>query len=142
MCLSFGKTNAPPGELTRPIVVEPAVALRIPLQAVVFPSAAPKTVEVEVRGNQVAQSGTVVLEAPAGWRVDPASKAFKLDDVGQEAILTFQVTPPWQHYRNVGGVSAIHDLAWRDGVISVNQKQRLFPNDAGARFGALRRLPP
>lgn len=53
------------------------------------------------------------------------------------ALRPFQVTPPWQHYRNVGGVSTIHDLAWRDGGIIVNQKPRIFPNDAGARFGAM-----
>ena len=82
------------GELARSIVVEPPVALELPLKAVVFPAAAPKQVEVLVRANTAGQSGTVVLEAPSGWRVDPASKPFQLEDTGQEAIVTFQVTPP------------------------------------------------
>ena len=33
----------------------------------------------------------------------------------------FQVTPPWQSFRNLGGVSPIHDLAWRDGAVRVNE---------------------
>ena len=82
------------GELARPIVVEPPVALELPLKAVVFPAAAPKQVEVQVKANTAGQSGTVVLEAPSGWRVEPASKPFQLNETGQEAIVTFQVTPP------------------------------------------------
>ncbi len=36
----------------------------------------------------------------------------------------FQVTPPWQSFRNLGGVSRIHDLAWRDGAVLVNDTTR------------------
>ncbi len=52
----------------------------------------------------------------------------------------FQVTPPWQHFRNVGGVSAIHDLAWHDGAVIVDGSQVVAAaTDAGAiSFGALR----
>ncbi|MEP6884023.1 MAG: discoidin domain-containing protein [Gammaproteobacteria bacterium] len=54
----------------------------------------------------------------------------------------FQVTPPWQSFREFGGVSPIHDLAWRDGVVYVNETARLVPESgAGAGtfmgFGAL-----
>ena len=82
------------GELTRPIVVEPPVSVEIPLKAVVFPTPTPRQVEVQVKANAAAQSGTILLETPAGWKVEPASKPFRLDEAGQEAIVTFQVTPP------------------------------------------------
>lgn len=54
----------------------------------------------------------------------------------------FQVTPPWQSFRNLGGVSPIRDLAWRDGVVHVNGIARLIPQSgAGGSafmgFGAL-----
>ena len=52
------------------------------------------------------------------------------------ALRPFQVTPPWQHFRNVGGVSPIHDLRWRDGVITVNQTKRIVADHA-ATFGAM-----
>ncbi len=53
------------------------------------------------------------------------------------ALRPFQVTPPWQHFRNVGGVSVIHDLAWRDGVAWVNDSIVVVPATEGAIFGAI-----
>jgi hypothetical protein len=58
-------------------------------------------------------------------------------------VRPFQVTPPWQGFRNLGGVSRIHDLAWRDGAVRVNETTMIVPaGGAGAiepaGFGALR----
>jgi F5/8 type C domain len=55
----------------------------------------------------------------------------------------FQVTPPWQSFRNLGGVSAVHDLAWRDGAVRVNETTLIAPvTEAGtiapSGFAALR----
>ena len=49
----------------------------------------------------------------------------------------FQVTPPWQHFRNVGGVSPIHDLAWEDGAVKVNGTHVARPVTPGASFRAM-----
>jgi hypothetical protein len=57
-------------------------------------------------------------------------------------VRPFQVTPPWQSFRNLGGVSPIRALAWRDGAVCVNDTTLVVPLVAeGAvpvRFGALR----
>jgi hypothetical protein len=58
-------------------------------------------------------------------------------------VRPFQVTPPWQSFRNLGGVSKVHDLAWRDGAVLVNETTLIVPEmGAGAiapkGFGALR----
>jgi hypothetical protein len=55
----------------------------------------------------------------------------------------FQVTPPWQSFRNLGGVSKIHDLAWRDGAVRINETTLIVPTMAAGAiepmgFGALR----
>jgi hypothetical protein len=54
----------------------------------------------------------------------------------------FQVTPPWQSFRNLGGVSRVHDLQWLDGAVHVNGSTLVVPEAAAdalpARFGALR----
>jgi hypothetical protein len=50
----------------------------------------------------------------------------------------FQVTPPWQSFRNLGGVSPIRDLAWRDGAVRVNETVQVVPMTGAAGFGALR----
>lgn len=52
-------------------------------------------------------------------------------------VRAFQVTPPWQHFRTLGGVSRITDLVWCQGVLRVNAATRIVPLDAAARFGAL-----
>jgi hypothetical protein len=52
----------------------------------------------------------------------------------------FQVTPPWQSFRNLGGVSRLHDLQWRDAAVRVNGSTLVIPKtsaDAPPRFGAL-----
>ncbi len=57
-------------------------------------------------------------------------------------IRPFQVTPPWQHFRRLGGVSPIYDLEWRDGAVRVNEAILAVPatGEGGGgpvRFGAL-----
>jgi len=49
----------------------------------------------------------------------------------------FQVTPPWQNFRKLGGVSEIHDLAWREGAVCVNETTRVVPATPPAGFGSL-----
>lgn len=51
-------------------------------------------------------------------------------------VRPFQVTPPWQSFRNVGGVSRIHDLARDGAIVRVNSSLELEA-DADARFGAM-----
>lgn len=53
------------------------------------------------------------------------------------AMRPFQVTPPWQHFRNVGGVSHIHDLDWSDGVVRVNGTTCIVPDTTEVSFGAM-----
>jgi hypothetical protein len=49
----------------------------------------------------------------------------------------FQVTPPWQNFRRLGGVSEIHDLAWHEGAVCVNETTRVVPATPPAGFGSL-----
>ncbi len=57
-------------------------------------------------------------------------------------VRPFQVTPPWQSFRGLGGVSPIHELAWRDGAAQVNGTTLIVPATGAAAteaagFGAL-----
>ncbi|MGO9039029.1 MAG: discoidin domain-containing protein [Steroidobacteraceae bacterium] len=49
----------------------------------------------------------------------------------------FQVTPPWQHFRKLGGVSPIHDLAWDGQAVRVNGTMLIAPMTQPAGFGAM-----
>ncbi|MGO9512562.1 MAG: discoidin domain-containing protein [Steroidobacteraceae bacterium] len=52
-------------------------------------------------------------------------------------VRPFQVTPPWQSFRKLGGVSPIHDLAWREGGVRVNEITLIAPMGEPIGFGAL-----
>ncbi|MEI6414392.1 MAG: discoidin domain-containing protein, partial [Pseudomonadota bacterium] len=72
---------------------------------------------------------------------------YRIENLGLErlpgrlfvAIRPFQVTPPWQAFRGLGGISPIHTLAYRDGVVWVNGEpgggKPVIPLDA-VPFGA------
>jgi hypothetical protein len=47
----------------------------------------------------------------------------------------FQVTPPWQAFRQLGGIAPMGELQWCDGAVLVNGTTRLVPMGP-ATFGA------
>ncbi len=49
----------------------------------------------------------------------------------------FQVTPPWQSFRRMGGLSPIRHLAWRDGAVAVDDSMLITPLSDATGFGAL-----
>ncbi len=58
-------------------------------------------------------------------------------------VRPFQVTPPWQSFRGLGGISRIHELTWRGGEVRVDGTRSIVPVFAGDEitamgFGALR----
>ena len=52
-------------------------------------------------------------------------------------VRPFQVTPPWQSFGELGGVSRIHDLAWAAAAVRVNETTLIVPSPAPAHFIAL-----
>jgi hypothetical protein len=52
------------------------------------------------------------------------------------ALRPFQVTPPWQAFRGMGGTSEVRELAWDGGAVAVNGRQRVVPLDPPSGFGA------
>ena len=49
----------------------------------------------------------------------------------------FQVTPPWQSFRNVGGVSRVQRLAWDRESLRVDERTRISPTSEPSGFGAM-----
>lgn len=86
-------TDPVDGEIYRPFVVQPAVMTNIAEKVYAFADNNPKTVEAVVKAGRAGVSGTLALSAPAGWQVTPAQAPFDLKDKGQEARLTFTVSP-------------------------------------------------
>jgi len=94
-----------------------------------------------------------ILWETAQWRLTVSGHAaedgevrvsYRLDNKSERVlhaalivvVRPFQVTPPWQSFREVGGVSRIHELEWDEEMLRVNRRLAVRP-DAGARFGAM-----
>jgi hypothetical protein len=82
------------GEQLRPLAIVPAVGVELPVQALVFGSAAPRKIDVLVKANIAKASGEVDLEAPAGWRIEPATRRFDLASFDEQTTASFTITPP------------------------------------------------
>ncbi len=82
------------GELTRSIIVEPAVALQLSEGARMFPNGSAKSIDLEVRANVPDAVGRVQIQVPAEWKVEPGAEDFRLNGAGQETPVSFQITPP------------------------------------------------
>jgi hypothetical protein len=81
------------GELTGPFVVVPPVSVEPPDAPLVFPSGAPKRVEIQLRSAAPA-AGTLKLRVPQGWSVEPAAREFSFVEAGVASTSSFTVTPP------------------------------------------------
>jgi hypothetical protein len=53
-------------------------------------------------------------------------------------VRPFQVTPPWQGFRKLGGVSPIHDLSFREGAVLVDETTLIAPMTEPKGFGSMR----
>ncbi len=82
------------GEVVRPVVVEPPVAIDLPAENFVFPLGAPRDLSVQIRALAANQTGEVRFETPPGWKVQPASAPFQLADSGSAQEVRFRLTPP------------------------------------------------
>ena len=96
---------------------------------------------------------SVIWETPQ-WRLRIRGEAsssqavrvrYRLENLTERALTArlfllmrpFQVTPPWQSFREVGGVSPIRDLAYGGAVVCVNQTALIVPMSKPTGFAAL-----
>jgi len=81
-------------EMRRRLEVIPPVSLRFVSEVELFAPGASHPVNVEINGLRPDVSGTLELEAPAGWFVSPSKQSFKIAKVGDRSRITFTVTAP------------------------------------------------
>ena len=82
------------GQLTRPLAIVPPVSVEFGGMALVFPDNKSRRLQIPVRSNSGKQVGEIRLEAPAGWKVDPASQHFDLSATDDQTMAEFTVAPP------------------------------------------------
>jgi LmbE family N-acetylglucosaminyl deacetylase len=134
------------GEQLRPLAIVPPVGVELPVQALVFGSAAPRKVDVLVKGNIAKASGDVSLEAPAGWHIEPATRHFDLAALDEQTVASFTITPPSADAQGeVRAVASVggRQISSRTEVISYSHipAQTLFPpSDAKLVRASIRTL--
>jgi LmbE family N-acetylglucosaminyl deacetylase len=82
------------GELYRAFEIVPAVTATLDREVIMFPNGRAQPVSVVLAAGKAEAAGKVRLEAPEGWRVDPAELPFQLSARGDERTVQFQLTPP------------------------------------------------
>lgn len=87
-------TDAVRGEQVRNVDVVPEVTANFGAGVYVFPDAQPKPVTIGLRNFAGAGPVSVRLRVPQGWSADPASVPVTFEAKGDEAHVTFRVTPP------------------------------------------------
>lgn len=81
------------GERQRPLEILPEVTVDAAAPVMMFPDVHSKTLTLRVRATAAAAKGALAAHAPAGFAITPASADFALAHAGEEALLTFSVTP-------------------------------------------------
>ena len=82
------------GERVRPLAIVPSAGVNLSADAWMLPDTAPHRIEVPVQSNGGRAAGDVRLEAPAGWRIEPASRHFEIANADEQATAEFEVIPP------------------------------------------------
>ena len=82
------------GEVRQELVIAPPVFANLPNAAFVFGDDKSKSIQVRVTASTGAVAGQLRLEAPKGWRIEPASAPIDLKNANAETFSTFTIYPP------------------------------------------------
>lgn len=113
-------TDAMGTETRRRLDVIPPVSLRFTSDVVVMTPGTSRSVEIEIKAARAKSTGTLALEAPVGWKIEPARQKFDLATVGQSAKFTFSITAPQR-----SETTKITATAEMHGVKYHNQRQEI-----------------
>ncbi len=121
------------GEYRKRVLVAPGIDVAVDPPWMVWPSGVTEAREIGValtNSSASARSGSLRLEVPEGWSVEPSSVAFALESDGASGSFIFAVKPPRDRFRGESVIRAIatEDFAPSEG--SAEPRDR-FPD----RFG-------
>lgn len=91
--IAYKRADDVKGEVYRPFEITPPVFANVQEKVYVFSNDAPQTVEVLLKAGAPEIKGSVKLNHPKGWHVEPQQIDFTLNLKGQEALVRFQLFP-------------------------------------------------
>lgn len=92
----YRSTDPVEGEIYRPFIIQPEVTANLTERVYVFANTSSKTAEIVVKAGRANVSGSLKVDVPAGWRIEPASASFSLKNKDDEQRATFTLTPTAQ----------------------------------------------
>ncbi|HLI83120.1 MAG TPA: PIG-L family deacetylase [Bryobacteraceae bacterium] len=119
--VEFRYADRAEGARVRPLVVIPPVAVNLPQAVAIFPSAEARRVVISVKANAPKTTGELRIDVPAGWKVEPKSRAFHIETAGEQQESSFVVTPP--QGESVASLRAVATVGGREvasGVESIS----------------------
>ena len=133
--VQYKHTDPTLGELYEPLVVVPPVMVNIPpARAYVFADQQPKQVPVTLRAGAAGVAGTLALQVPAGWQVEPATVPFSLKNKDEEQTVSFTLRPlagAAEGKTELRAVATVGGVAYGRGIQTIAYPhiptQTLFP---------------
>lgn len=86
--------KADEGELYRDFIITPKVMVNVQEKVYMFSSEEAQMISLTLKSGAIEQSGSVHLDLPDTWRVNPRFQYFNLENKDQETTLDFQIFPP------------------------------------------------
>ena len=144
--------NLPYGYVTRELAIVPALAVTISPARVVVPlGMADKKIRVrtEVTSNIEGRAeGTLKLDVPPGWKVEPSSRPFQFAHAGERAFFPFTVSIPSLDNRDyrIEAVASTGSRDYREGYDVIQHRDletRYLYRDAAAGVRGIDvKIPP
>ncbi len=119
--LIYKTTDPVKGELARPFEVVPPVFLNLSKSVFIFSDDKPRNVDVKIISSQGNVAGTLTLQVPEGWRVQPASLLFDIKVKGEEQVKSFTVFPAKSEITSsIKAVAEINGKEYNHSLLSVS----------------------
>jgi hypothetical protein len=94
------------GELWERFKVVPALSVSLSSEVVLFADEEAKEITVNVQSFAENQRGSLSLNLPREWKVEPQTQVFELLEEGERLQLSFKITPPTNAIEAVAEVRA------------------------------------
>lgn len=90
----FRENDPVRGEIYNPIAIAPPVTANFENNLFLFTSQKSDEVRVTLKNHKQKSKGELQLVVPEGWKVQPASVDFQLDNLNEEKQFVFTIIPP------------------------------------------------
>ncbi len=92
--IAYKYTKAEDEEIYRPLEITPAVMVNFSEKTFLFASDNEENLEISLKAGKKNVKGSLKLDVPQGWRVEPLTQDFEILQKDQEKDIIFKIFPP------------------------------------------------